>query len=219
MQNPLSDIWYEIELLKTQLNNLIRPATVTYVYRRLGEAGFQDDRDDGKHIGFVDVVSGKIELWQIPVYTPHNEKDSVLWLPTEGEDGNIFCPSGDLANAFFISTIPTKEQPIPEPTTPSTETIKINLRQGNVIELVLKDDLGSLTNEVNQFTFEIEPRLQSFVKIKHGLSSVEITPTGLKVEFNPLVKMEMSPTGIIFTAPTVNVIGVLQVAGIPLMIP
>ena len=169
MQNLISQLQYELELLKTAVSNMIRPATVTYVYRKKGEEGIKTDRDDGAWIGFVDVRSGDIELQRIPVYQIHNEEDTTLWLPTVGEDGNIFSPSGDLAQAFFISSIPTKMQNIPTPDGPATQTIKTEMRQGNKEELLLKNNSNE---EVNQYTHEIGLRDDSFTKFIHGDNTI-----------------------------------------------
>lgn len=178
----LAQMQYDIEMLKTRVDNMIRPATVTYVYRKKGEDGIETDRDDGKHIGFVDVVSGEIKLERIPVYQQHNESDTTLWLPTEGEDGTIFSAGGDLANAFFTCAIPTKKQNIPAPEGPATKTIKTDYRGGNKEELVL---------DVNQYTHEITDGDEAFRKVKLGDSTIlfdkdkiEIKRKTFKIEIN-----------------------------------
>ena len=183
MENPYSQLQYDVEVLKTCVANLLRPATVTYVYRKSGDEGIQSDRDDGSWIGFVDVVSGELELERIPIYTAHNNKDqdSVLWLPTEGEDGNIFSSNGDLAQAFFVSAIPTKNDPIPNPNGPATETIVSKMRGGNKEELILKDASGS---EVNQYKHEIGVRSKSFTKIIHGDSIITMDKDEVLIEHN-----------------------------------
>lgn len=103
---------------------MIRPATVTKVH------------DDP--LGFVDVVSGKLKLEQIPVYTTHNERDVVQWLPTVNEDGTIFSAGGDLANAFFTAAIPTKKQNIKKVGNPQN-TIGVILKDSSKIRIEQND--------------------------------------------------------------------------------
>lgn len=179
MSNPITKMQYDIERILTCLSNMIRPATVTYVYRKKGEKGIKSDRDDGSYIGHVDVISGELELERIPVYTMHNEEDTTLWLPTEGEDGNIFSPNDDLALAFFVHTIPTKKQPIPDPDGPATQEINKKFRQGNSEVLLLKNNSDK---EVNQYTHEIEVRDDSFTKFIHGDSIVTMNKDEIVIE-------------------------------------
>ena len=181
MQNPITKLQLDVEMLKTCYTNMIRPATVSYVYRKKGDRGIELPRDDGKHIGFVDVISGEIELERIPVYTPHNQLDTVLWLPTKGEDGTIFSANGDLANAFFVSTIPTDKQPIPDPDGPATETIVTKIRGDNKEELILKNESDE---EINQYTHEIGVRDESHMMFVHGDNFVKMNKDEIIIDHN-----------------------------------
>ena len=144
----LAQMQYDIEMLKTRVDNMIRPATVTKVHE--------------KPLGFVDVVSGKVELDQVPVYTTHNEKDITQWLPTEGEDGTIFSAGGDLANAFFTAAIPTKKQNIEKiGEGDPLKTIGIKLRKDSELildqgknRILIKDGELIIQNDQNTFVMD-----------------------------------------------------------------
>ena len=144
----LAQMQYDIEMLKTRVDNMIRPATVTKIYE--------------KPLGFVDVISGELPLEQIPVYTSHNEKDITQWLPTEGEDGTIFSAGGDLANAFFTSTIPTKKQNIEKiGEGDPLKTIGIKLRKDSELileqgknRILIKDGELIIQNDQNTFVMD-----------------------------------------------------------------
>ena len=167
MSKILQQMQYDIEQLKSKVDNMIRPATVTKVY------------DDA--IGFVDVVSGEIKLDKIPVYTAHNEEDVVQWLPTVGEDGTIFSAGGDLANAFFTSTIPTKKQNIEK------------VGDGNPLKTIgikLRDD-STVRIEHGKNTIDMD---EEKINIKHGVHEIEINDNQIILKSPSKIEQRISPT-------------------------
>jgi hypothetical protein len=178
----ITEMQLAIETIQTQMSNLCRPATVSYVYRKSGEKGIKTDRDPGdKFIGYVDVQSGELEIWRIPVMASHNGADTTLWLPTEGESGYLFSPSGDLAQAFFVAGIPTETHPLPIPDGQATQSVVRKVREGNSEQLIIKDDADTV---VNQYTLEIEKKDESFTKFVHGDSVITLDGDEVKGEHN-----------------------------------
>ena len=175
----ITDMQLAIVELQTQMANICRPATVTYVYRKAGEAGIKSDRDNGKHIGFVDVQSGELEIWRVPVLASHNGDDTSLWLPTENESGYLFSPSGDLGQAWFIAGAPTEKKPLPEPEGQATHSVVRQFREGNSEILIIKDSSGKV---VNQYTLEIAKKNDSFTKFVHGDSVITLDSDEAKIE-------------------------------------
>ena len=143
----ITEMQLAIETIQTQMANLCRPATVSYVYRKSGEKGIKTDRDPGdKFIGYVDVQSGELEIWRIPVMAIHNGADTTLWLPTEGESGYLFSPSGDLAQAFFVNGAPTEQRPLPVPEGQATKSVVRKFRDGQT---------ETVDTEQTQYTYQI----------------------------------------------------------------
>ena len=176
----ITDLQHTVEELKTQVANICRPATVTYVYRKSGEAGIKEDRDPGDtFIGHVDVQSGDLEVWRVPVKAEHNGADTSLWLPTEGESGYLFSPSGDLAQAFFVAGAPSQQNPLPPPEGQATHSIVRKMRGGNSEQLIVKDDNDA---EVNQYTLDIQMTEESFTKLVHGESVLTLDGAQVKAE-------------------------------------
>ena len=82
---------------------------------------------------------------------------------------------------------------------------------GNDNEYVLRVGSGT-ERKVEKTSGKIED--------KTGTAKLTLQRSGTaKIEASPAVKIELSATGVVITAPIVNVIGVLQVGGVPLMVP
>ena len=102
---------YRMSELERRQGSEILPAKVTYVYRKSSDPGIRGDRDDGTWLGRVDVEVEGIEVERLPFLTLRQGADKTFWLPTEGELGILFSPSGDFANGMFIPGIAYSDFP------------------------------------------------------------------------------------------------------------
>lgn len=180
MSNVFTDMMYAIQAQATQIANMMRPATVTYTFRKSSDEGFKGDRDDGKSLGYVSVESGELEMWKVPCLVLHTQGDTTLHLPVEGAKGYIFSPGGDLANAFFVQSRATDENVIPPPPGQAPLSIVTEYREGSKEQLIIKDDAGVI---VNQYLHEIGVKDKSFTKFKHGEALITMNKDEITIEY------------------------------------
>ena len=107
----LTALEYRMSELERRQGSEILPAKVSYVYRKNSDPGIMADRDDGTWLGRVDVEVEDIEVERVPFLSLRQGADKTFWLPTEGESGVLFSPSGDFANGIFIPGIVYSEFP------------------------------------------------------------------------------------------------------------
>ena len=214
-----------ISELEKRVANLQRVAQVMRVHE-----------DTGK----VDVTFEGLPLKNIPIFAHRAGEDKTYWLPSEGEFGMLFAPSGDLANAFFMPGINYSFYPVPDVN--DENKIKRIFRDGTEEEIdtnahsyKLKvgdsDDYRRETSETEiKDTFETShikidgseteiKRTAGKIIAQLGLAKLEITATAVNIELNPAVKINMGVAGITVTAPIFNIIGIPQVGGVPLIVP
>ena len=168
----ITEMQLAIETIQTQMANLCRPATVSYVYRKSGEKGIKTDRDPGdKFIGYVDVQSGELEIWRIPVMASHNGADTTLWLPTEGESGYLFSPSGDLAQAFFVTGAPTEQRPLPVPEGQATKSVVRKFRDGQTETIDTRDNTIHIPDRRGRNTYANHQHREDRGQFRHSQTS------------------------------------------------
>lgn len=98
--DPVTNIYFEIQQIKTQLERMILTGTVTAVH-----AGD----------GLVDVtIDDEIVLEKIPFYTTRAGADKTYWMPSVGEHGTVFSPGGNLGLAMFLPALNSAKNPVPE---------------------------------------------------------------------------------------------------------
>ena len=104
---------------------------------------------------------------------------------------------------------------------------EINIPSGVIEDKVngatekLMEDEGDYLKEINIPSGVIENIVESgrIENIVATVNKIRIEASSITLEKTPLIKIELTATGITLTAPIVNVIGILQVGGVPLIVP
>lgn len=136
----IDQIIARISELERRLANLCRLAKVTYVYRKTSDPDRIGSDPGDTYLGYVDVEFENAPLKRIPFLTMRHGEDKTFWLPSVGEIGLIFSPSGDLANAFFVPGAVYKDFPAHIPEGLSFYLSKRVFRDGQVEEINTEDD-------------------------------------------------------------------------------
>ena len=186
--------------LESRLGNMQQLAKVTKV-------------DEGKNL--LDVQVRSIELKGIPYLTWRAGNTAKTYsVPEVGEVGVLMCPAGDVGNAMFMPAMFYKDSEAPE----KDKNIMLRIFSDGVEEKWDGNDdtyvlrIGAGTERKTEKTGKIED--------KTGTAKLTLQRAGTaKIEASSAVKIELGPTGVVITAPIVNIIGILQVGGVPLMVP
>ena len=88
--DPISQLIKDVKSLKRQVSEMIRMATVTAI-----------DIETSR----LTCESEGLEQANIPFFTARAGEDQTYWLPSIGELGFLFSPSGISANAVFLPGI------------------------------------------------------------------------------------------------------------------
>ena len=221
--NPIADHAQRIANLEAKVNNILQEGIVTKV------------RED---VNLVDIEVRGVQLVKVPYLTWRTGDGKSYWLPDAGESGMLLCPDGQAGNAVFLPAPTTGANPAP-----LSDTSKFRMDFGNKLVIDVDNGLDSivsgdaygqfhvarvrnrdakyeLKNKSNPNTPDVT-RTTDHDKIKDevGIANIEITSAGVSIELSPTVKIDLALTGITITSPLVNVIGVLQVGGVPLIVP
>ena len=203
--------------LETRLENMQQLAKVTRV-------------DEAKNLLNVQVRS--VELKGIPYLTWRaGSAAKTYWVPEVGEVGMLMCPAGDVGNAVFMPAMFYKDSEAPE----ADKNIMLRIFadgveekwNGNDNEYTLR--VGAGTERKTEKTGKIEDKTGTAkltleragtAKIEASPAvKIELTAAGVSIQLSPAVKIDLGLTGITMTAPLVNIIGVLQVGGVPMVVP
>lgn len=203
---------YEIQTLKNQVANLIRTGKVTKIYA-----------DEG----LVDVEIEKIVKKRMPFLTMRAGEDKTYWMPSVDEQGAVLSPSGNLANAMFLPALNSDKFPVPEDDEKWTtrewkdgakesydkdeHEYKFEVQGGRHIKL----NRSEVEAKVPTGTWKVDA---SEAKLEFGLTEIKLTATDITLTFGA-TRIVMNAFGITLTGPIVNVVGVLQVGGIPMSVP
>ena len=180
----------------------------------------------------LDVEVKGLELKGVPYFTRRAGGDGkTYWVPEVDEVGMLFSPGGDVGNAVFMPSLNYDDRESPE----NDKNIMLRIFGTDVEEKWDGNDnmyvlsVGSGTERKTEKAGKIEDKtgtakltLERAGSAKLEASptvKVSLTTTSAKIEASPLVKIELGPTGVIITSPIVNVIGILQVGGVPLIVP
>ena len=164
----------------------------------------------------VDVKIRDLELKGLPFLTWRAGSEAkTYWVPEVGELGLLMCPAGDVGNAFFMPALFYTDSEAPE----SNKNIMLRIFSDGVEEKWDGDD-NEYVLRVGSGTERKVEKTSGKIEDKTGTAKLTLQRSGTaKIEASPAVKIELSATGVVITAPIVNVIGVLQVGGVPLMVP
>ena len=194
----LADHDARIADLEMKMNTLLLDAVVTKVHA-----------DEN----LVDVEVFDKPLEEIPYLTQRAGPDAkTYWVPEVGESGMLLSPGGNIGNARFMPAINTKVNGAPE-TNP------------NIVIRRWKPQMEEkFDGNHNRHSLALGPNTkretQASGKIEDSVGATALTLETLKATLAYAgFKIEVTPTGITLTAPIVNVIGVLQVGGVPLIVP
>ena len=101
--NTLEQMLFDIADLRRRLDNLCRMVTVTEV--------------DVDKMRVTVQIAPDVTIDNVAYLTRRASANKTWWTPEVGEVGLLYCPSGDLANAFFTpglntetNTPPTKKE-------------------------------------------------------------------------------------------------------------
>lgn len=189
-----------VAALEARLENILQLAKVLNV-------------DGAKNL--IDVEVRGVELKNLPYLTWRAGRQAkTYWVPEVGEVGMLLCPAGDVGNAVFLPAMFYTESEPPE-------------TDKNVMLRIFDDDVeekwdGNDNTHMLSIGAGTERKTEKTGKIADttGTATLTLQQTGrATLAASPAVKIQLSATGIIITAPLVNVIGVLQVGGVPLMVP
>lgn len=108
MSDVISELIMRVSELEKRLANICRIAKVTAVHEDIGK---------------LDVNFEGLPLKKIPFQTMRAGEDQTYWLPSVGELGFLFSPSGDIANAIFVPGIYFKDFPAGDSTTQKSKRI------------------------------------------------------------------------------------------------
>lgn len=198
--NAIVDIYERLTALETQVTNLLLDATVHRVY---------DPRSPEPPKSLIDVNVNGMILEQVPYLTMRAGDGKTYWHPSVGESGILLVPSGDVGNARFLPAQYTQENPPPEN---DPDTYHLEWKDGSKVTHDAK-------TSTHQLQVQSTTRTTTPVQIEDvvGAAKREATPTAITDSLGP-ISLKMTATGLVITAPTVNIVGVLQVGGVPLIV-
>ena len=224
MSDVISELIMRVSELEKRLANVCRIARVIKVHETEAK---------------LDISFEGLEREKVPFQTMRAGEDQTYWLPSVGELGFLFSPSGDIANAIFVPGIYFKDFPAGDSTTQKSKRI---FRDGMVEEIdvdahsqkftsgdserfidseKIEDKQGTSTIKIDGDETEIN-RTEGSIKIDS--SEIEIKRSSGKIEVVVgTTKLEVSATAIkgfiagvgkiSVTATTVNVGGATFTAG------
>ena len=131
----------------------------------------------------VDAATGRLDVGfeegltvqNIPFLTTRAGEDKTYWLPSVGELGMLFSPSGDLANAWFVPGIFYTGFPIPD--TMNAAVAKRIFRDGTEEEVDTDAHSWKLSSGDSERFVD-----QTKVEDKHGTSINKIDASETKIE-------------------------------------
>ena len=136
-------------------------------------------------------------------------------MPEVGELGLLMCPAGDVGNAFFMPALFYADSEAPE----KDKNIMLRIFSDGVEEKWDGND-DTYVLRIGTGTERKTEKVSGKIEDKTGTAKLTLQRAGTaKIEASPAVKIELTATGVVITAPIVNIIGILQVGGVPLMVP
>ena len=142
----------------------------------------------------VDVDVNGLPLEELPYLTQRAGDGKTYWMPSVGESGMLLVPSGDVGNARFLPAQTTNANPAPE------------------------KDAQKYVREWKVGAKETFDGRKSTHELLVQDAKRKTTPTLIEDSLGA-IKIEITPFGVKITAPIVNVVGILQVGGVPLIVP
>ena len=195
-ENVIVNIIERLAALESQVANLMLDAVVAKVH---------------ENENLLDVaISEQITLEKVPYYTQRAGDGKVYWMPSVGESGTVLIPSGDVENAKFLVGVTTDANPAPE----KDKNIYIRQWKDGYKETFDGNDNTHLLS-IGSNTERKTTKTQIQDKVATTTRTTEATQIEDAVG---AVKITIGPAGITLTG-LVNVVGVLQVGGIPMTVP
>ena len=224
MSDVISDLIMRVSELEKRLANVCRIARVIKVHETEAK---------------LDIAFEGLEIKKVPFQTMRAGQDQTYWLPSVGELGFLFSPSGDIANAIFVPGIYFKDFPAGDSTTQRSKRI---FRDGMEEEIdvdahskkfttgdserfvdreKIEDKKGSSTIKIDDNETEIKRTEGSItidgseIEIKRATGKIEIVVGTTRLEVSAAaIKGFIAGIGkLSVTATTVNVGGATFTAG------
>ena len=196
--NILADHDARISDLESKVNTLVLDAIVVKVH--------EDDN-------LVDVEVMDVELENVPYLTQRAGADGkTYWVPEVGESGLLLSPGGNIGTARFMPAVNTKDNASLE-------------KNKNIVIRQWKSQMEEkFDGDNNRHSLTLGPNTkretEAAGKIKDSVGATALTLETLKATLaHAGVKIEVTPLGVVITAPIVNIVGILQVGGVPLIVP
>ena len=166
MSDVITELSMRVSELEKQLANVCRIAQVKKVHE-----------DTAK----LDITFEGLEIQEVPFLTQRAGDDQVYWLPSEGELGVLFSPSGDIANAIFLPGIFYSNFTAGEK---SLTKVKRTFRDGTTEEIDVDAHSWKLSSGDSERFVDQEKveDTQGTSKITIGTDETEITRTAGKVK-------------------------------------
>ena len=138
---------------------------------RIGQVEAVDESTGRLDVGFEEGLT----VQNIPFLTTRAGEDKTYWLPSVGELGMLFSPSGDIANSFFLPGIFYTGFPIPD--TMNALQVKRIFRDGTEEEVDTDAHSWKLTSGDSERFVD-----QEKVEDKHDTSINKIDASETKIE-------------------------------------
>ena len=129
MSDVISELIMRVSELEKRLANVCRIARVIKVHETEAK---------------LDITFEGLERKKVPFQTMRAGEDQTYWLPSVGELGFLFSPSGDIANAIFVPGIYFKDFPAGDTTTQKSKRI---FRDGLIEEIDVDAHSWKLTSD------------------------------------------------------------------------
>ena len=161
----------------------------------------------------VNVKIRNLELKGLPFLTWRAGSEAkTYWVPEVGELGLLMCPAGDVGNAFFMPALFYADSEAPE----SNKNIMLRIFSDGVEEKWDGDD-DTYTLSIGTGTERKVEKTSGKIEDKTGTAKLTLERAGTaKFEASPAVKIELTATGVVITAPEVNIVAAtLKWNGVP----
>lgn len=217
MSDVISDLIMRVSEVEKQLANVCRIARVHKVHENEAK---------------LDISFEELEIQKVPFLTMRAGEDQTYWLPSVGELGILFSPSGDIANAIFLPGIFYKDFPAGDSTVKKAKRI---FRDGMIEEIdvdahskkfttgdserfidrdTIEDKKGTSVNKIDDKVTEIK-RTAGTIKVIVGTTRLEISSSSIKGFIAGIGKISVTATtvnvgGATFTSGTTNLVGNLS---------
>ena len=161
----------------------------------------------------VDVKIRNLELKGLPFLTWRAGSEAkTYWVPEVGELGLLMCPAGDVGNALFMPALFYADSEAPE----QDKNIMLRIFSDGVEEKWDGND-DTYVLRIGSGTERKVEKTSGKIEDKTGTAKLTLERAGTaKIEASPAVKIELTATGMVITAPEVNIVAAtLKWNGVP----